>query len=78
MEKKKNYIKPLSELIRMDECMIMAGSLGKCNDDRYGGLQINDPMETSKAIWGRDEIIEGNPDDIDAKKDKWHNGLWDN
>lgn len=77
MEKKKIYIKPISELIRMDDCMIMAGSLKKCNDDRYG-LQINDPMEQNQAIWGKDNIIEGNPDDIDAKKDKWHNGLWDN
>ncbi len=77
MEKKKNYIKPISELIRMDDCMLMAGSLEKCNEHRYN-LQINDPLDKSEAIWGKSDIIEDNPDDIDAKKDKWNNGLWDN
>ncbi len=77
MEKKKNYTKPVSELIRMDDCLILAGSLEKCNDNPYNG-QINGPLDKNEAIWGKDNIIEGNPDDIDAKKNGWHKDLWDN
>lgn len=76
MEKKKHYIKPVSKVIHMDNLALLAGSLD-CDERHYDGKFEPIESESVTNIWNKGDIIEGNPDDIDAKKNKWNKGLWD-